>query len=82
MILNRLRVLKNVKVTAVLADLPSNSTLQFDYIRPFDYSDAPVKQYMDNWTASSWFVFVETNPGTDMQVVDKKIDALKKDMTL
>jgi ABC-type antimicrobial peptide transport system permease subunit len=69
---------ENVKVTAILADLPSNSTSQFDYIRPFDYSDDLVKQYMDNWTASSWFVFVETNPGTDMQVVNKKIDDLKK----
>ncbi|HZG26569.1 MAG TPA: FtsX-like permease family protein, partial [Chitinophagaceae bacterium] len=69
---------ENVKVTAILADLPSNSTLQFDYIRPFDYSADLVKQYMDNWTASSWFVFVETNPGTDMQVVNKKIDDLKK----
>jgi ABC-type antimicrobial peptide transport system permease subunit len=68
----------NAKVTAVLADLPSNSTLQFDYIRPFDYTYAPVKPYVDNWTASSWFVFVETNPGADMQLVDKKIDALKK----
>jgi ABC-type antimicrobial peptide transport system permease subunit len=69
---------ENVKVTAILADLPSNSTLYFDYIRPFDYSDDLVKQYMNNWTASSWFVFVETNPGTDMKVVNKKIDNLKK----
>jgi ABC-type antimicrobial peptide transport system permease subunit len=68
----------NVKVTAILADLPVTSTLQFDFIRPFDYSYGPTRQYMDNWRASSWFVFLETNPGANMQVVDKKIDELKK----
>jgi ABC-type antimicrobial peptide transport system permease subunit len=68
----------NAKVTAILADLPHNSTLQFDYIRPFYYSSDLVKQYIDNWKASSWNVFVETLPGTDVQLVNKKIDDLKK----
>jgi ABC-type antimicrobial peptide transport system permease subunit len=68
----------NAKVTAILADLPANSTLQFDYIRPFDYSSSIVREYKDNWTASAWNVFLETIPGTDIQSVNKKIDDIKK----
>ncbi len=65
------------KVTAVVADPPANSSFQFDFIRPFDYSDPYLQRSMDNWQNSSWEVFVQTNPGTDMQLLDKGINEIK-----
>ncbi|HEX5026898.1 MAG TPA: ABC transporter permease, partial [Agriterribacter sp.] len=68
---------RDAKVTAVVEDVPGNSTLQYDYIMPFNYSDENVKRSMNNWQNSSWAVYVQTTPGTDMELLDKKITELK-----
>ena len=67
----------DAKVTAVVADVPGNSTLQFDFVNSFNYSNDFLKQAMGNWQNSSWNVFVEPVPGTDMRLVDKKINEIK-----
>jgi ABC-type antimicrobial peptide transport system permease subunit len=67
----------DAKVTAIIADLPGNSTLQFDFINTFNYDGDYVKQSMTNWTNSSWNVFVQTMPGTNLQMIEKKINAIK-----
>jgi len=68
----------SLKVTAILADVPGNSTFQFDFIKPFDYSLPYIKQAMNEWTNSSWNVFVQTVPGADIKLLDKNINAVKK----
>ena len=68
---------REAKVTAIVEDVPGNSTLRFDYIVPFNYSDEGVKQSMANWTNSSWAVYIQTAAGTNMQELDKKITQLK-----
>jgi putative ABC transport system permease protein len=68
----------NAKVTAILADLPGNSTFQFDFINAFNYSGDYVKQAMSNWQNSSWTVFVQTVPGANMQLLNKNINDIKK----
>lgn len=68
---------REAKVTAIVADAPGNSTLQFDYIMPFNYSDPDVKNSMGNWQNSSWYVFIQTIPGTNMQLLNKKITDIK-----
>lgn len=68
---------REVKVTAVVEDVPGNSTLKYDFIVPFNYSDEDVKRSMNHWTNSSWAVFIETAPGTNMAQLDKKITELK-----
>jgi ABC-type antimicrobial peptide transport system permease subunit len=65
------------KITAVIADPPGNSTFQFDYINMFNYSGDSEKQAMTEWTNSSWNVFVQLVPGTDIQLLDKNINAIK-----
>ncbi len=67
----------NAKVVAIVADVPGNSSLQFDYIRPFDYSDPYIKEVSGNWVNSSWDVYIQVMPGTDMQRIDKKITEIK-----
>lgn len=68
---------REVKVTAVVDDVPGNSTLQFDFVMPFDYNDPQLKAAMNEWYSSSWSVFIDVAPGTNMQLLDKKITELK-----
>lgn len=67
----------NAKVTAIVADVPENSTLQFDFINTFNYNGDYLKKAINNWKSSSWDVFVQTIPGSNMKMVDKKINAIK-----
>lgn len=67
----------NAKVTAIVADVPGNSTFQFDFINTFNYDGDFVKSAMTNWQNSSWDVFVQTVPGASLQTVEKKINDIK-----
>lgn len=69
----------SVKVTAVVADPPANSTFQFDYILPFNYSDDNIKRVLTEWTNSSWQVFLQVDPATDMKTLEKNINQIKYD---
>ena len=67
----------DAKVTAIVADVPGNSTLQFDFVNSFNYSGDFLSRAMTNWENSSWDVFVQVNAGTDMTVVEKAINDIK-----
>jgi putative ABC transport system permease protein len=67
----------NLKVTAVLADLPGNSSIKFDFINSFDYSSDQVKRSMNQWTNSSWQVYVQPQPGASLTQLTKNINTLK-----
>ena len=69
---------EDVKVTAVIADPPGNSSLQFDFIMPFNYTDDFTKQMMNNWSGSSWRVYVQAIPGANMKQLNQTINAIKK----
>ena len=67
----------DAKVTAIVADPPGNSTLQFAFINTFNYDNEFLKRAMTNWQNSSWDVFVQVNPGTDMKQLDRAITEIK-----
>jgi len=67
-----------VKVSAVVADPPGNSTFQFDYINTFNYSSEYIKRVSDEWQNSSWNIFLQVAPGANMAQLDKDINILKK----
>jgi ABC-type antimicrobial peptide transport system permease subunit len=69
----------SMKVVAVVEDPPFNSTLSYDFIMPFNYSDENIRQAMENWQNSSWAVFLQMKPGADMKLMDKNINTLKKE---
>ena len=69
---------RDAKVSAILADLPGNSTFQFDCITTFNYSDADIKQAMNEWVNSFSTVFVQTVPGADVSMLNKNINAVVK----
>ena len=68
----------DAKVTAVVADVPGNSTFQFDFINTFNYDDNNVKQNMDNWGYSSWKVFVQPVTGANMNLIEKRINEIEE----
>ena len=68
----------NAKVTAILADLPGNSTFQFDFINSFNYSGDYVKRAISDWQGSSWAVFVQVVPGADLRLLNKNINDIKR----
>jgi len=71
---------RDLKVAAVVADPPGNSSFQFDYIHAFNYSDPRVQRDMNEWINSSWNVFVQVAPGTTAAQIGKIInnDIIKK----
>ena len=67
----------DAKVTAIVADVPGNSTLQFDFVNAFNYNNDYLKRAMANWQNSSWNVFVQVNQQADLKQVEKSINDIK-----
>ena len=67
----------DAKVTAVVADVPGNSTLQFEFLNAFNYDGDNIKQAMTNWQNSSWNVYVQPAAGANMQLIEKRINEIK-----
>ncbi|CAA9506776.1 MAG: Acidobacterial duplicated orphan permease (function unknown) [uncultured Segetibacter sp.] len=59
-------------VSAILKDLPANSTLQFDWLAPFE----PYFQensWLTNWGNLSINTFIEVNPAAQPSYIDKQL---------
>ena len=59
-------------VTGVIQDLPENSTLQFDWLSPFQihFKNNPWLQY---WGSNGIRTFTELNPKADVTTINKKL---------
>jgi len=67
----------DAKISAVIEDLPGNSSFQFDYIDAFNYNNEDTKRSMNEWRNSSWNVFIQTQPGANIKTIEKKINNIK-----
>jgi ABC-type antimicrobial peptide transport system permease subunit len=67
---------RNAKVTAIIADLPTNSSFTFEYLEP--YSAEFIKSAMPEWVNSFSYVYVQTLPGADIKTLDENINTLIK----
>jgi putative ABC transport system permease protein len=67
----------DLKVTGILKDLPSNSTLRFNWLVPFSYLEQTNPRVKANRTGSfgnnSYQIFVQLKPGISQQQVAPKI---------
>ncbi|MEO5681394.1 MAG: ABC transporter permease [Chitinophagaceae bacterium] len=67
----------DLKVTAVVAKQPRNSSLSFDYLLPWQLQETiypHIKQYhKPNWGNNSWQIFVELNANVNAASVDTRI---------
>ena len=68
---------ETAKISAIVDDPPANSSLQFDYLMPFNYSDPAIKRSMTEWTNSSWNVFIQVDPKTNLKTLENNINAIK-----
>ncbi|MGH2562944.1 MAG: ABC transporter permease, partial [Ginsengibacter sp.] len=72
----------DLKVTAVMKDVPANSTLQLSYIIPFSFYEASedwVKQVATVWQNNSFQTFVSFKPNVSYNQVAPQIkDLIKK----
>ncbi|OOQ58939.1 hypothetical protein BC343_09155 [Mucilaginibacter pedocola] len=72
----------NLKVTAVIDDVPANSTLQFSYLVPFKYyemSQPWVKEVRNgSFSDNSFWQYVKLKPGADYNRVMAKIRDIEK----
>ncbi|HVZ97639.1 MAG TPA: ABC transporter permease [Chitinophagaceae bacterium] len=69
----RLDTADNFIVTAVLKDLPGNSSFHFDYVLPWVYGEK-IYGKNENWTAYNDKTYVLLRQGADINKVNKKIE--------
>jgi ABC-type antimicrobial peptide transport system permease subunit len=77
----------NVQVKAVMKDVPKNSSLQFDFLAPYEYvvsTNEFIKNQKTNWGNNFLQNLVELKEGASMEALSKKIRNLntEKDKTL
>jgi putative ABC transport system permease protein len=66
---------KDLKVAAVLANIPANSTLRFDVIMPFGVIEQRnLPEINSNWANNSWPTWVSLHPKTDLVALNAKLE--------
>ncbi|MDB5088947.1 MAG: hypothetical protein JWR09_2941, partial [Mucilaginibacter sp.] len=74
--------LHDLKVTGILKDLPSNSTLHFAYLIPFSYYEFSVPSVKADRSAgfdqNAYQIFVQLKPGIAYAQVEPKIRGIEK----
>ena len=71
----------DLKVTGILADVPGNSSLQFNYIIPFSFyiqTQDWIRNNLNSWNLNPIQTFVALEPGADMARVDSKLKGIMK----
>jgi putative ABC transport system permease protein len=71
----------NLKVTGILKDVPSNSTLQFSFIVPFSYkmqNDNKVKNNLTNWRDKSFKTFIALQSNVTYAQIEPRLKVLMK----
>jgi ABC-type antimicrobial peptide transport system permease subunit len=63
-------------VRAVVEDVPSNSSIQFNALLPFNPSSDFVKQASTDWVNCFSQTFIKLQPGTDVTALNKQISVL------
>ena len=66
---------KDYTVTGVIADIPANSHLQFDFIRPFELLREAGRN-LESWKDVSFYTYVQLQKGTSYQDVNAKLKKL------
>ena len=64
------------QVTAVMKDVPENSTIQFDFLAPYEYlasNDVFIKEQKTNWGNNFLVNLVEMKEGASIEAFTKKI---------
>jgi putative ABC transport system permease protein len=68
-----------MKVTAIIANMPGNSTRQFDCLTGYNYSDPQVQGAMKEWQNSSYMVYIQTVPNPNIAQLERSINKVMFD---
>lgn len=71
----------DLMVSAVLRDPPDQSTLSFDYLRPFNFSDPGIQRLQDQWNNYSWMVYFQAFPDADLDEINSGITGIMTEKT-
>lgn len=64
---------RNYQVTGIVKDVPSNSTLQFDWLVPFEITFKQRIADLSVWGNNSVNTYVELQPGANLDAVNKQL---------
>lgn len=69
---------ENFIVTAVCKNIPSNSSIQFDVLLPFEHiiTQGELAKYKDSWGFGAIITYVQLKDGTNPLALDKNLKAL------
>lgn len=67
-------------VTGILADIPENSHLQFDFLMPLRFYARTSNDFINNiWDNYNYYTYVQLAPGASVEKVNKQVtDIMKK----
>ena len=68
-------------ITGLFKDIPSNSSIKFDYILPITYAESKHK-YLDNWNVLGYSTFVALNDNSDIDALNNKIKNVLENINL
>lgn len=74
----------DLTVTAIVADIPDNSTITFDFLAPFEFliQNVPFfKRNLGNWGSNFLFNVVELEENSPMQAFSEKLRLIDKEKT-
>jgi putative ABC transport system permease protein len=63
---------KDYTVTGVIADVPANSHMRFDFVRPFELFRESGRN-LDSWGDVSFYTYVQLQRGSSVQAVNSKL---------
>ena len=74
---------ENLTITGVIKDLPENSSNRFDFLMPWSFYQIVDQSAKDlNWNNYSFVTMVTLNPDANIDLVNRKIEALVKSNTV
>jgi len=70
---------ENLNITGVIKDLPENSSNRFDFLMPWSFYEIVDDSAKDlNWNNYSFVTMVSLNPDANIDLVNRKVEALVK----
>jgi putative ABC transport system permease protein len=71
--------IRNLKIGAVIKDIPANSTFQFDIVFPFSIYEKENKEGISKWDNNSLLTWVQLKPQTSVAGLNAKLTKLIRD---
>lgn len=65
---------RDLRVAAVVRDVPPGSTIRFDVVLPFRIYEQMNKGWIDTWDNNSLPTWVELHPGADLAALNAKLE--------